>query len=166
MKSIKWLNEHWWYRLIKVMYIIFLTLIIVIPPFVIINEYKPKFDNDSSYIKCANGKEFILSKNNIYLYNDYMWSHDKDKATSLCFDGSIEYTNYGTGIWKDLTVPKITSTTENSGKYQLISIYKNRDWTRTLGFSLVSTVVIIILFELIRRIFYYVILGSIRPPKS
>lgn len=161
MKTISELNNKWWYRLIKVIYLAILLVAFIGYPIGIFFSYGPEYDNDKSYIKCANGKDFILSKNGIYLNSDYMYSSDKDKAESLCFDGTVNFTKDEFGK----THLRITSKTENSGKYELVNLYTGRNWIATVGFSLLSMFGVSLAFETMRRIFYYVILGSIKPKK-
>lgn len=151
-----------WYRLLKVIYLIILFLSLVGFLAVIFVSYNPKYDNSKSYIKCANGKNFILTQNEISLYGDYMQTPDKEKAKSLCFDGTVTpIKTYEDHIF----TLKTTSETENSGKFELVSIYTSRDWIATIGFMLLSIIGNLFVFEAIRRGFYYIVLGTIRPKK-
>jgi hypothetical protein len=36
---------------------------------------------------------------------------------------------------------------------------------KAIGFVILSVIIVIIIFEIIKRIFYYIVLGSFRPPK-
>lgn len=161
MKTISELNAWWWYRLLKVVSLFLLLAFIVGTPIGIFINYGPQYDNDNSYIKCANGKTFKLEPNGIYTYSDYLDSYDIEKAEGLCFDGTIEVVEDRFGEKR----PQITSRTTNSGKYELISIYTERDWVATIGFTLLSIVGYLVFFEIVRRVFYYILLGSIRPQK-
>lgn len=167
MKTISELNNKWWYRLIKVVYLTVFSLSFVGYPVAVFLSYGPEYDNDKSYIKCANGKDFILSKNGINLSSNYMYSWDKDKAENLCFDGVIKYESSGasSGLLKEFLKPKVISITNNSGKYELVSRYTSRNYFATIGLSLLSMAITILVFELIRRVFYYVVLGSLKPKK-
>ena len=161
-KTISYLNSKIWYRFIKVIYLLILFISIVGYSTAIFISYSQEYDNTKSYIKCANGKNFILSQNEIDLHSDFMGSSDREKSKSLCFDGlnSIEKTD-SDHIFRLKTI----SETENSGKYELVSIYINRNWIVTIEFILLSIIGNLFIFEAIRRGFYYVVLGSIRPKK-
>ena len=153
MKTISDLNGKIWYRLLKVIYILFFVFILGLSIFLIIDGYAPKFDNENSYIKCHDGKTLGLEENSIYLYSDYIWSSDDEKFRSWC--AAI--------IKDDKLLPANFIPDEKN--YDLVSSYTNRDWVRTVGYSLLAIIVTVFIFELTKRIFYYVVLGSIRPQK-
>jgi hypothetical protein len=165
MKTISEINARWWYRLIKVIYIVIFICCLILPIFIIVTSYEPHFDNNKSYIECADGKNFFLRQNDILLQSDNISLYDQ-AAQHLCFDGVITYQpNEATTGWASLfgPTPHVVSTTKNSGKYKLVSKYTKRNWLATIGFSLLSIIVTVIVFELIKRIFYYIILGRILP---
>jgi len=161
-KTISYLNSKMWYRFIKVIYLLILFLSLVGYSVAIFVYYGPRYDNDKSYIKCANGKNFILSQNEINLHSDFMWDSDIEKAKSLCFDGTVNFTTDKYGQ----TRLGHTSKTDNSGKYELVNIYTNRNWIATIGFILLSIIGNLLVFEAIRRAFYYIALGTIRPKNN
>lgn len=160
-KTISYLNSKMWYRFIKVVFLLFLFLCLVSSSAAIFTYYSPKYDNAKSYIKCAKGKNFILNQNGINLHSDFMWDFDMEKAKSLCFDGTLDFKTDKYGQ----THLETTSETNNSGKYELVSIYTNRNWIATIGFILLSIVISLFIFEATKRGFYYIVLGSIRPKK-
>jgi len=172
-KTISYLNSKMRYRFIKVIYLLILFLSLVGYSVAIFVYHEPKYDNDKSYIKCANGKNFILSQNEINLYSDFMWSSDKEKAKSLCLDldrtRSVEengaFSNWEKIYGKTPTI-SFSAETENSGKYELVNIYTNRNWIATIGFILLSIIGNLLVFEAIRRVFYYIALGTIRPKNN
>lgn len=57
---------------------------------------------------------------------------------------------------------KVSIETKN---YKLVPVYTDRDWLRTILFSSLALALALLSFELIKRVFYYVILGSIRPQR-
>ncbi|GEM_PF-1305990 len=182
--SISHLTSNWWYRLIKVVYLFFLVIALIGFSAGIFFSFSPEYDNNRSYIKCANGKEFVLSENGITLYSDFMWSTDRDKAVRLCsdiatltepqrtqLDGIVLKMDSDGASTPDIQVivndfkQKYGQPSPNSGKYELVSKYTNRNWVAIIGFSLLSIVATLLFFEVIRRIFYYIVLGSLRPKK-
>ena len=140
------LNSKWWYRLIKAVYLMLLFLSIAGSSVVIFFLNAPEYDN-KPYIKCANGKEFVLSEDGTTPYSDFIWTTATEQAEYLCSGLSS-----GDKIWP---VPQ----------FEHISKYKNRDWFATIGFSLLSALGVLFVFELARRIFYYVVLGKLLPRK-
>ena len=89
-----------------------------------------------------------------------MYSDDKGKAASLCFDGTISFVKDKYGQTK----LQVTSRTENSGVYELVSEYTKRDWIATIGFSLLSIAIAYTVFGLLKRTLYYIVLGTFTPP--
>ncbi len=162
-KDLNYLNSKWWYRLIKVVYF-FLFLIILITPLVeIVEDNLSKYDNKNSYIKCANNKIFFLEENNFP--SDGFVSIEK--VESLCFDGVKKIINNKSNFLDGFQTyeEQIISQTENSGKYTLVSVYTNIKWFKIFYLSFFSSITIIAFFELVRRLFYYIFLGSFLPEK-
>lgn len=147
MKTIQELNERIWYRFLKVT-IILITIIIGGFSFAVIwSSYQPIFDNIESYVKCDNGKTIGLDENNITLYSDYIFSEDDKKLKTACGSGS-KFDQY--------LINK---------NYQLISVYKSRNWGEIIKYSLFVILCTILTLETIKRIFYYIVLGSLKPKK-
>jgi len=71
----------------------------------------------------------------------------------------------------DLTLQELLATggkpagqaTPTDSNYQLVSIYASRDWIRITGFSLFVILGYLVVFEAVRRTFYYVLLGKFMP---
>ena len=57
MKTIEELNEKWWYRLVKVCFVIFVILTFWIPAFFVLVELQPRIDfiNTMYQLTCENG---------------------------------------------------------------------------------------------------------------
>ncbi len=161
-KTVSHLNSKIWYRLIKVIYFVLLLVFLVIPPTAVFYSYGSEYDQTNSYIKCANGKVFYLSENGFYIYNGYMSDSNKASAKNLCFDGVRNFVKEKIGTMEFLK-PQVISETESSGGYELVNKYTNRNWFATVGFSILSIAIVLLVFELVRRIFYYVVLGKINP---
>ncbi|MFA7285309.1 MAG: hypothetical protein WC011_00470 [Candidatus Paceibacterota bacterium] len=164
-KDLNYLNSKWWYRLIKVSFVFLFLLSFILPVVGIIFKNTPKFDNSESYVKCANGKKFILNQHDFS--DSFAWRSDKEKAENICFDGVIKFRDMGNsrGFLSGFMTSEIVSETENSGKYELISKYTKTNWFNMIVMSLLSLALTIIVFEFIRRLFYYIVLGSFLPEK-
>jgi hypothetical protein len=154
MKTIGELNSKVWYRLLKVIYVLIFIPIFILSFFSGYLSTKPEFDNEKSYIKCDDGREFGLDENGIYLYSSYVYSEDNEKIKQMCSSNELDEIakKYGGYIILEKN-------------YKLISVYENRDWFRAIKISLLSIIGAIFFFELIKRVFYYIVLGSFRPPK-
>ncbi len=173
MKTIEELNERWWYRLVKVIITILLTLFAVGICTAIYFHYEPQLNNERSYIKCENGKEFILSENNITLYSDYMGTYDEQKARELCRNTPIKMTSeeykekYGEeppSFYEKLE--PIDLEKYRIQQYNLVSIYTEREWSAIIGYWLITIFGTLLFLEIIRRIFYYILLGKLKPSKK
>jgi len=153
MKTISELNSKIWYRALKVIYVLIFIPIFLIPILLTIASEGPQFDNEKSYIECDDEKTFddeALKKNGVDI---------PLKFASYLIPQSVN----------DLKIKRMCSESSFApiGKnYSLISVYTKRNWFKTIGISILSIVATILLFELIKRIFYYIVLGSFKPQKQ
>ena len=158
MKTTSELNRKWWYRLLKVLYTLFAIFVVIIAILLIFDTTQASFDDKASYVKCDDGRQFPVDK--IGMYSDYV-GLDNDKsfrfwcATTITdgVDGKKKY------VYNDGVAPS----TKN---YTFIAKDKPRDWPATIGYSLLSVLAVVAITEIIRRIFYYIILGSINPKRQ
>ncbi|MEK9147661.1 MAG: hypothetical protein AAB593_02010 [Patescibacteria group bacterium] len=165
-KTISYLNSKMWYRAIKVVYLILLASFLIGYPIGIFIAYGPEYDNNSSIIKCANGEEFVL--NRISLSGNFLSDNDiKKAAESFCLDTPIKMTTaeYEAKYGQLPDYSGLSFSEKIKPRYELISNYTNRNWFASIGYSLLSILAVLLCFEIIRRIFYYVVLGVIRPQK-
>ncbi len=187
MKTVKELNEKWWYRLLKVVVGFLSSLTVIGICTAIFFEFEPQFSNEESYIKCENGKEFILSKNGITLFSDYMYSYDTQKARELCRNTPIQITREEYKLkfgeepvieersTEDTTSRKGLSLAEIKGKpidfeefpkFTLVSVYTDRNWYAIIAYSFLTLFGTLLFLEVSRRIFYYIVLGKLKPSKN
>ncbi|MBA3047054.1 hypothetical protein KKC83_03035 [Patescibacteria group bacterium] len=167
--TIKTLNKKWWYRLLKICYIFCFLTAVIIFLFGVYFIFVPikTFDNNKSYILCDNERKFNLEENNILLgSNGYISLSNDKKFKLLCSYDPNDPTiiNNGKISFSQLMFEsKIAPKTKN---YQLISFYKSVG-NLEIAFLYLFTglFVILITFEIIKRIFYYVLLGSVNPNK-
>lgn len=167
MKTITELNSKIWYRFLKVLFILLVIAVIGIAVAVAFSEVG-SYQSDFS-VKCnyGNKSNFLAYKDKeIYIssYEDYstslakLSSSAKEELQSACgvskeeINGLIQNYLKGTDEGKmlfELTPTRVPISTPVSASL----------W------SLLFTIVIIIIAEIIRRAFYYIVLGSIRPQK-
>jgi NDP-sugar pyrophosphorylase family protein len=165
MKTLTELNDKIWYRFLKVLYILFFIPIFafsLLSGFVFIS---PNFNNEKSYIECDDGRKIWLAENNIHLSGEYVDDLTDEKFKNMCFTATGKYRNKITGetISAEEFIQRygIRAIPKN---YKLISFYK-RNWAETIKVSFIFTGITIFLFEIIKRTFYYIVLGNFRPPK-
>ena len=148
MERISDLNKKWWYRLIKVVFVVFFIGIIMAGVMIVAGEYSPSFDNKASYALCKDGNKVGLDENSIYLNSSFISNTNDKTIKKRC----------GTTFTLEEIKKRVPS-------YELVSVYKSRNWLAVVGFSLLLVFITIIVAEIIRRIFYYIILGKIKPEK-
>jgi len=187
-KDLFWLNSKWWYRLIKVGYFILFLVVIFLSQSFLFSNFGPEIDYKKSYLKCDNGQKLFLEENNIFIFSRNIYGEVVKKNQQLCMDTvelgkevkSIfnqysDYSDYEIGVKvkenlssKDVfskpspVVPYLDLGYDN---YKLIIIKTNFFWVSRLLFPVLFLVGSIVIFELFRRIFYYVVLGSFLPEK-
>lgn len=161
MKTVKNLNSKVWYRFLKVIYVLFFL------PFFISSIYsgygftKPHFDNEESYILCDNGQKLRAKS----LTSSYISiSHDKTYKR-IC---AIQESSVGETLSEEEFLARYSEIKNQdiSSNYKLVSVFTKRNWFKAIGTSVLLTFVIYFFFELTRRIFYYILLGSFIPKKE
>lgn len=154
MKTIHDLNQRWWYRLTKVAFLGLLLIAIVASIISIFQEFQPIFDSHTSYIEClANGKRMTLEETGNTMFSPFVYSVDDKFFQGLC----PSYTGGGFNLAKYGVVEK---------NYIFVAKYTPREWSQIIFYSVLSICGVFLIAEISRRIFYYIVLGSIRPSKS
>ena len=132
MKTISELRSHWWYRLLKV---VFILTLISWWFFSVALSFQLTSSEELSItprIQCNNGEIIILG------YKEEVISGENDaKYKEFC-----------------------------SGGYTYDSGERERVWWRTIASAFLLGLGLTLVLEILRRIFYYVILNSFRPPKE
>ena len=177
-KDLKYLNSKWWYRLIKVLYV----LIFVFASFylVAINvvSYEPTFNSAKSSIICKNGKPI----EDVYMYSPYSWSLDYTDIKFECASDEelgaatkssfpeykeIENSALGKSIrekYKGNAYANLIQINMPTN-YNTNLVYFPRNWFATIGFSVLIVAGVFLFLEILKRIFYYVYLGKLFPKK-
>jgi len=178
-RSIAGLNQTIWYRGMKVVYFLSLLFFLVAPPVGIFLDYTPEFDNINSYLLCKDGRQMYLKENNITLNNGYISSNDDEELKHICLSDAeigrairtrfpdnkyigLSNEEIGASEKKSFSAKFATySIRSNTENYTLVSKYEERNWFATIGYSVMSIIVTLLSFEAMRRIFYYIFLGSL-----
>jgi hypothetical protein len=171
MKTITELNDKVWYRVLKVIYILIFVPIFILAFFAGYWLTEPpglELDTGKSYVICDNGEKFKVweaereaDRLNIIVPQELAIKLHcrKDFRDELL-------KKYKNPIWTRFSVDDIKRFDEIN--YTLVPFYtgsNERDWSKAIGISFLCIVGAVFLFELIRRIFYYIVLGTLRPRK-
>ncbi|MCX6792912.1 MAG: hypothetical protein NTY12_02710 [Candidatus Falkowbacteria bacterium] len=170
--TIKELNNKWWYRLVKVSYIAIFVLFSVIAITLSIEEVG-NYQEDYT-VKCNYGNKgtFLAAKDkNIYISSTYDYSNsltdlpdyiktDLQSACGISKNEISEILGYTDGFIPDDRLNSF----EGKKLFELtktkINITTHLDAILQALFSLFG---ICVGFEVIRRVFYYVVIGKIKP---
>jgi len=97
--------------------------------------------------------------NDIFLdYENVIDEKNDEKIKNMCNQNSDDIVRYN--LEKPLDKSGI-----RSFEYQIAPVYKTR-WTSIVGYSILILLVMIVVTEIIRRIFYYIIFGKLFPQKK
>lgn len=166
-KTISHLNSKAWYRFLKVIFILVLALSELTAVVGVYESNKPVEVSDYM-ITCnyGNQKVFFAQDEGIYLYSsdlsnglsslpDYQKeeiSKDKCQISQQTLNAKLSAITSGTDDGKKLF--DIVEASHTKGGY-----------AEALGYALLAALAVVLFFEIVRRIFYYIILGKFNPPK-
>lgn len=150
--SIKHINleKKAWYRTLKVVYILFILIVVGIIIAVSISSIpKKSINGNTSSIACDNGKSYAPARNQIYLYGNQetLSSYDDEKARVLCkYDTLNFYAHSGEFIAKN---------------YQFYPRYDKAEGVGSwMAYTGLAFLIAIIVFKLIKIIFFYIAIGE------
>ena len=194
MKTVTELNSKWWYRLIKVIYLLLFIFAmgcsLIAPPVSYLESPK-------KLIKCGNGVEISpsdLYDKGIYLnsYDSFVSADNHFKIQTLCEPNSKYVSRVKVqkilddrpnGVAMDDVLNELTKDgwlvegvntnpdkaykeyTADDFKKITYEVKKDIKWGEMIEVLLLSVIGTIIFFEITRRIFYYIVLGSVKPTK-
>lgn len=170
-KTISYLNSKMWYRFVKVSYAISFLVILSFSILLIVDENKPRkiLDNDTTEIACKYGNKKTFTAKiigvTVYDYPEFKFaSWDNDKILKFCNaeNEKIEVTNFATD-------QKVQTDLKNfiGAGYDIKPSYKNEgSYSSMIFYILLSFIGTLLFFEIIRRTFYYIVLGKIFPKKK
>jgi len=175
MKTVSELQSRWWYRFIKVLYTgcFLLVFIFFLASFYYENKSYP-MNYSKTRITCLDSqKSFDIDKSELNLVDDKL-SNEQQEALALKYcrgkeiarQSSIDLSKYGARRVSNpfLSGSFLISNSVFTASYGVME--EKIDWSSLLIQLLYLIVTEAFLFELFRRIFYYIVLGSLRPKKS
>lgn len=144
------LEKKAWFRTLKVFYILFILLVLGgIIAMSISSIPRKTLNGDVSSIVCDNGKSYAPNKNQIYVYGSQkeLDSYDDEKARILCKYDSLNF---------------YAHTNEFIGKnYQFKPFYNKAEGIGSwLGYTGLAFLIAIIVFKLIKIVFFYIAIGE------
>ncbi len=166
MKTISELNAKWWYRLTKVIFILIIVIITLTSLLLIYEENYSRQESDYIvFCNYGNKKTFAARKEaQIYIYGTNATVANLPDYQRIAIQEECEITE------KEISekLAAIANKIDNG-----IPLFTIRHATVTVGntwslvkFSIIALLVILSVSEVIRRCFYYIVLGSIRPKKN
>ena len=181
-KNLTWLNSKWWYRLLKVLYILTFIAISCFYIALSFSELKPErvVDYDESTLICTkNSKTFTFSELSSTLRRDLQRSNVVAEDIAYQCDYVDAYgeklallekykIKSREELQRDLNNAELISQwkSDTLKSYSLNTVMKTEgNWFFPVLASIASVVIIFLLLELFKRIFYYVLLGTVRPKR-
>ena len=168
-KTISYLNKKTWYRFLKVFFIFIFLSVIGISNSIIFDNDSKRLDLNKSIVICnksfggIESHKLSLKETGIYFGDDELENYtyknfvQNNKHSALILANKcIEGNKYGATI-ADLETTIETPYFEINIVYSYSQIIKN--------FFIVN-IIIIIVFESIKRAFYYITLGTVIPKKE
>lgn len=169
-KTISDFNNKIWYRAVKVVYILlFLAIaIITITLFLAEGEFRV-LDIPNSKIVCQYGNEKQFLMKDIFTKDEMpiaLPSYSSTQQGGLF--SRIAQEQLQNQILKSCEINQVTI--ENSfkgGKADFVPdpFRAEEKYKIQIGYLLLSLLIVVIVFETIKRIFYYILLGNIKPQK-
>ncbi len=156
-------RNKWYFRLIKVIYIITFTFSIIGYPVAIFMETKPysAYDFEKSSITCTeSSKNYPASQ--FKLYSAYMLSSEETEVREFCKGAAVYYLK---NITSTETIPEYNEFVSLRGWYNGTFTF-NKEYKQigkgiyAIGYTILGAVGVFIILELIKRIIFYIITGK------
>ena len=169
MKTIKELNEKVWYRALKVIFLTFLILMSLFIMLLSLGSFPVKKINwDKTKLICNNGKIYDAKTKDYFLWgrgygsSDYIDTSDDAKIKKICEYNIIDSNPLSEKYYK---IPESNNYTieweytwEPSLLDFILTVINRIFWGAVIFYVLV--------FEFLRKIFYYIVFGTANPKKD
>ena len=168
MKTLEELNQKVWYRLLKVIYVLFFLLIFCISILIIVDNGFAEIDTNNIKIVCLDGNKTTFLTKDI----DISLSKQNFIGNKFDYDYYVKYDKIHLlrwAIFKQCDYKKVTMEDMLADKYlgkDAFEIIPKYTYTNSIKKIILSVLIIGVLFELFRRIFYYIVLGKVIPNKK
>ncbi|MCP6726641.1 MAG: hypothetical protein KJI69_01195 [Patescibacteria group bacterium] len=159
-KTIKYLNSRAWYRATKVIYVFFALVIFASIIALFSSEDFMVSDIPNSVVICQYGNE------KQFLIKDIFNKDEMPTVLPRYFNfENFENTELSESILKSCEIDAVIARNEQKQGF-IPHPYRIEEGDKIqLGYMLLALLIALAVFETVRRIFYYVILGVINPKK-
>jgi len=165
-----YLNTKIWYRFLKIIYVFIFISALAYGVMWLIEEHSPyeTVDRYKSLIVCNSG--------NTYTFSEVGNVSDDIAMKELCLSPAEkiirkeQILNGGSGFQAFLERKGLSSEPNLLAipiNYKIQTVYKTiGGWHLVFGYFLLWILIICVALEIIKRAFYYIVLGKINPPKK
>lgn len=168
-KTISSINTHAWYRLLKVMYALIFLVLIFLSIFIIYSLNTSRsttlIDNNNTIIDCSLPAYHTItaSRGSVsFVATDFVNGDFQNFDKNAQIQDACGMTNYVNNV---IANPHAFDRSPTN----LFSVYPAYaqiiEWPNIIFYSFIAILIELALAEGIRRIFYYVVMGSVRPQK-
>ena len=142
------LEKKAWYRALKVIYIIFIVIaMLVIGTVSWSSKPEKSLDGEKSLISCNNGKSYAPSRNSIYPYGEDLSSYDDEHARILCkYDSTNYYSSYFSGYIEK--------------NYTFNPAYEDMKYGSWVGYTILAFFILWLVSYLVKIGFFYIAIGE------
>jgi hypothetical protein len=154
-------SKKWWYRLIKVLFILYFISSLFIPVTVFLNN-KPEIDSYKSRfsLKCNDGRmrgDFDGTDLNSSLTGFSYYAQDNPASFARI---ACAYKESGEDFVNLIKSRNYIDPKETNYKIVITKSVYDSSWFITIGYTFIATLGTIIFFSLIRALFFYIIFGN------
>jgi hypothetical protein len=163
METISQLNSKIWYRLLKVMYVVMFLLIIISSVWIAFEENKP-YQSDEYLISCNEGnrKNFMARDEGIL----FLPSLGENKEISFIPSYTDSEIKSECEIYPSFGYVPVAERTYSPPPYSVsYAPLSHGSYLEAFGIAALAFVVVLFVFEFIRRAFYYIVLGKVYPQR-
>lgn len=145
MEKFKEAQKKWWYRLIKVLYVLVFVISVSSVGLMMLGDSRPHdlLDTSNSTMTCLYGEQKVFSFQEARLGN--VTALTPKGLQEICGTYKIE----GNLYFADSSLYRFDKEYTQSGS-----------WISSIFLSIVSATVVVLILETLRRIFYYIIFGE------
>ncbi len=162
IKTLEYMNSKAWFRSLKVIYFLSLisTILLILLFPILISAERPtkKFDLEKSYVLCNDGRKLNPILENIIIDDngENVADRDKNKAGLICNDYDSRS--------KVEQIPYTDKFIAPPNSFKFVPAYKiEPSWSKFIFTYTIVILVILIIFEIIKRLFYYIVIGKFKP---
>lgn len=156
-------RNKWYFRLIKVVYIIIFTVSIIGYPIAIFIETRPynEYDQNKSSITCTESSKTYPALN-FDLWSEFMYSSKETEIKDFCRGSAVFNLRNATSTNTIAKLDELDSLKEwYSGEYKFNIGYRQEGkGIYAIGYSVLTALGVFITLEVIKRTIFYIVTGK------